>query len=103
MFGAASFVCCMHCQRILSAAARSLRSLTIIDRAIHMKMAAMSGSGNPPTTTMPKPSVTMKWSAPTIAAPIASTIVTEAMEGAAELRVRLLAEAGTGRNWLEAH
>ncbi len=31
------------------------------------------------------------------------TIVTEAMEGAAELRVRLLAEAGTGRNWLEAH
>ena len=32
-----------------------------------------------------------------------TAIVTEAMEGAAELRVRLLAEAGTGRNWLEAH
>ena len=30
-------------------------------------------------------------------------IVTEAMEGAASLSVRLLVEAGTGRNWLEAH
>ena len=30
-------------------------------------------------------------------------IVTEAMEGAASLSVRLLVEAGIGRNWLEAH
>ncbi len=30
-------------------------------------------------------------------------IVTESMEGAAKLRVRLLAEAGVGGNWLEAH
>lgn len=30
-------------------------------------------------------------------------IVTEAMEGAATLQVRLIAEAGIGRNWLEAH
>jgi len=30
-------------------------------------------------------------------------IVTECMEGAAQLRVRLLADAGTGSNWLEAH
>ena len=30
-------------------------------------------------------------------------IVTEAMEGAAKLRVRLVADAGIGRNWLEAH
>ncbi len=30
-------------------------------------------------------------------------IVTEAMEGAAALQVRLIAEAGIGRNWLEAH
>ena len=32
-----------------------------------------------------------------------SRIVTECMEHAAELRVRLIAEAGIGRNWLEAH
>ena len=30
-------------------------------------------------------------------------IVTEAMEGAAKLRVRLVADAGIGENWLEAH
>ena len=30
-------------------------------------------------------------------------IVTEAMEGAAQLKVRLTAEAGIGTNWLEAH
>ena len=30
-------------------------------------------------------------------------IVTEAMEGAAKLRVRLVADAGIGSNWLEAH
>ena len=30
-------------------------------------------------------------------------IVTEEMESAADLRVRLVAEAGVGRNWLEAH
>lgn len=30
-------------------------------------------------------------------------IVTEAMEAAASLKVRLIAEAGVGRNWLEAH
>jgi len=30
-------------------------------------------------------------------------IVTEAMESAASLKVRLIAEAGVGRNWLEAH
>ena len=30
-------------------------------------------------------------------------IVTESMEGAAQLKVRLIADAGIGRNWLEAH
>ncbi len=30
-------------------------------------------------------------------------IVTEAMQGAARLRVPLIAECGTGDNWLEAH
>ena len=30
-------------------------------------------------------------------------IVTEAMESAAQLKVRLIADAGVGRNWLEAH
>ena len=30
-------------------------------------------------------------------------IVTECMESAAQLKVRLLADAGVGRNWLEAH
>ena len=30
-------------------------------------------------------------------------IVTESMEQAAQLKVRLIAEAGVGRNWLEAH
>ena len=30
-------------------------------------------------------------------------IVTEAMEGAAQLRVKLVADAGIGSNWLEAH
>ncbi len=30
-------------------------------------------------------------------------IITEAMEGAAKLRVALTVECATGRNWLEAH
>ena len=30
-------------------------------------------------------------------------IVTESMEGAAQLKVRLIADAGIGQNWLEAH
>ncbi|MBO5685010.1 MAG: DNA polymerase I, partial [Alistipes sp.] len=30
-------------------------------------------------------------------------IVTESMEGVAQLKVRLIADAGIGRNWLEAH
>ena len=30
-------------------------------------------------------------------------IVTESMENAARLKVRLLADCGIGRNWLEAH
>ena len=30
-------------------------------------------------------------------------IVTECMETAAKLRVRLIADAGVGENWLEAH
>lgn len=30
-------------------------------------------------------------------------IITESMEQAAALKVRLLAECGAGRNWLEAH
>lgn len=30
-------------------------------------------------------------------------IVTEAMESAARLRVRLVVESGVGKNWLEAH
>ena len=32
-----------------------------------------------------------------------TAIVTESMESAAQLRVRLLADAGIGENWLEAH
>ena len=32
-----------------------------------------------------------------------TAIVTESMESAAKLRVRLLADAGIGENWLEAH
>lgn len=32
-----------------------------------------------------------------------TAIVTESMESAAQLRVRLLADAGVGENWLEAH
>ena len=32
-----------------------------------------------------------------------TAIVREAMEGAASLRVPLISDAGTGRNWLEAH
>ena len=32
-----------------------------------------------------------------------TAIVTEAMESAAKLRVRLVADAGVGGNWLEAH
>ena len=30
-------------------------------------------------------------------------IVIRCMEGAAELKVKLVAECGVGRNWLEAH
>ena len=30
-------------------------------------------------------------------------IVTESMEGVAQLKVKLTAEAGIGHNWLEAH
>ena len=32
-----------------------------------------------------------------------TAIVTECMESAAQLKVRLIADAGVGGNWLEAH
>lgn len=34
---------------------------------------------------------------------VSRPIVTECMESAAQLKVRLIADAGVGGNWLEAH